>query len=167
MAKEINASRWVTGSNVNVRTKPSTQGSSVAKLNKNAQVYVTKKYTNGWCKIKTDSGVEGYMTSEYLTDEDPSNVKSSSKKNSSQSTKNSTKSSSNSSGVRLMYPKNNNIPLYYLQGDKLYGYKERVTIYQAFNVFFETNIKGESYYYTETNINGKTLSCYVRTVSLH
>ena len=61
-------------SSLNVRSGPSTSSSVVASLSDGARVTILSRESNGWYRIRTSSGVTGYVSGEYinLTDEDDS-----------------------------------------------------------------------------------------------
>ena len=61
-------------SSLNVRSGPSTSSSVVASLSNGAKVTILSRESNGWYRIRTSSGVTGYVSGEYikLADEDDS-----------------------------------------------------------------------------------------------
>lgn len=62
---------YVTGDSVNVRSTPSSSGSKLTSLKKNAQVTAYEN-KSGWYYIQYAKGKYGYISASYLTDKAPS-----------------------------------------------------------------------------------------------
>lgn len=60
-----------TSSRLNLRSSPSTSSSSIAKLSFGTKVTLLGEYNNGWSKVKTNDGLIGYASSQYLSKSDP------------------------------------------------------------------------------------------------
>ena len=59
---------YISASSVNVRESASTSAKIITTLTRNTAVTIAGK-ENGWAKITTSSGVSGYVSSEYISDE--------------------------------------------------------------------------------------------------
>lgn len=59
---------YISASSVNVRESASTSAKVITTLTRNTAVTIAGK-ENGWAKITTSSGVSGYVSSEYISDE--------------------------------------------------------------------------------------------------
>lgn len=55
-------------SNLNIRKGPGTDFEIVGKAAHNSQVQLIKKMHNGWFYIKSDKGVEGFCSTDYLAE---------------------------------------------------------------------------------------------------
>lgn len=58
---------YSTGSNVRIRKGPSTSTDILGRLNQGDSFTVIGEAQNGWYEIKTESGISGYVSSEYVT----------------------------------------------------------------------------------------------------
>lgn len=57
--------RYVSGDNVNLRSKPSLESKIVAVLKDNEKLYVSS-YDSGWVKVKTEDGYSGWVHENYI-----------------------------------------------------------------------------------------------------
>ena len=55
-------------SNLNIRKGPGTEFDIVGKAAHNSQVQLIKKMYNGWFYVKSDKGVEGFCSTDYLAE---------------------------------------------------------------------------------------------------
>lgn len=59
---------YISASSVNVRASASTSANVITTLTRNTEVTIESE-ENGWSRIKTTTGVSGYVSSEYISDE--------------------------------------------------------------------------------------------------
>lgn len=58
---------FISASSVNVRAEANTSSKILATLTRNAKVTI-ENVENGWAKIKTEKGIAGYVSNEYISD---------------------------------------------------------------------------------------------------
>ena len=87
--KQTTTTGYISAGTVNVRETASTSGKIVTTLSRNTEVTV-ENVENGWAKISTSTGVKGYVSNQYISNEriQETNRSSSERKTSELNTKN-------------------------------------------------------------------------------
>ncbi|SMF90740.1 Cell wall-associated hydrolase, NlpC family [Paenibacillus uliginis N3/975] len=80
---QVSVQQGKANGNVNLRSKPSTSGKIVAKINKGEKVQIVKKSSSSWYEVKTSSGKQGYASSKYIVPGGSTNTVGSSSNNNS------------------------------------------------------------------------------------